>query len=77
MHDPEDMRDRKATARKAGPEAEAPAGQPGQPSDSPGDRAFDMWLQRSLHRMFDDVASEPIPPELLRLIEEDRTRRGG
>ena len=34
--------------------------------------AFDLWLQRGLHKLFDDVASEPVPEELLRLIEEDR-----
>ena len=31
--------------------------------------AFDVWLQRGLHQMFDDVAREPIPDELLKLIE--------
>ncbi|MDB5413379.1 MAG: hypothetical protein JWR10_1714 [Rubritepida sp.] len=36
------------------------------------DVAFDLWLERGLHKMFDDVASEPIPPELLALIERDR-----
>ena len=36
------------------------------------DAAFDIWLRRGLHQMFDDVAREPIPPELLRLIERDR-----
>ncbi len=36
------------------------------------DSAFDLWLQRGLHKMFDDVASEPIPPDLLKLIEDDR-----
>lgn len=36
------------------------------------DAAFDIWLHRGLHQMFDDVAKEPIPPELLRLIEQDR-----
>ena len=36
--------------------------------------AFDLWLQRGLHQLFDDVAQEPIPEELLRLIEEDRNR---
>lgn len=41
------------------------------------DNAFDLWLQRSLHQLYDTVASEPIPPELLRLIEEDRAKRGG
>ncbi len=36
--------------------------------------AFDVWLNRSLHQMFDDVAQEPVPDELLRLIEDDRTK---
>ena len=34
--------------------------------------AFDVWLQRGLHQMFDDIANEPVPDELRRLIEEDR-----
>lgn len=38
------------------------------------DAAFDVWLHRGLHQLFDKVASEPIPEELLRLIEEDRNR---
>jgi hypothetical protein len=36
--------------------------------------AFDVWLQRSLHKLFDEVANEPVPEELLRLIEEDRSK---
>ncbi len=36
--------------------------------------AFDLWLNCSLHQMFDDVAQEPIPDELLRLIEDDRKK---
>jgi hypothetical protein len=39
------------------------------------DRAFDLWLQRGLHQLYDTVAKEPIPEDLLRLIEEDRTSR--
>ena len=43
-----------------------------------GDRktgaAFDVWLQRGLHQLFDDVAREPIPDELLRIIEADRDK---
>ncbi|GBD55743.1 NepR family anti-sigma factor [Gluconobacter wancherniae] len=35
---------------------------------------FDIWLSRGLHQLFDDVANEPIPEELLRLIEEDRNK---
>jgi hypothetical protein len=38
------------------------------------DAAFDVWLRRGLHQIFDDVAREPIPPELLRLIEQDRKK---
>jgi len=36
------------------------------------DSAFDQWLQRGLHQMFDDVANEPVPEDLLKLIEDDR-----
>ena len=35
---------------------------------------FDLWLKRGLHEIYDDVANEPIPDELLRLIEEDRKK---
>lgn len=38
------------------------------------DAAFDIWLNRGLHQLFDDVAKEPVPEELLRLIEEDRKK---
>jgi len=40
--------------------------------DAAPENAFDLWLQRGLHEMFDDVMREPIPDELLRLIEQDR-----
>jgi hypothetical protein len=36
--------------------------------------AFDIWLDRDLHRMFDKVRAEPIPEELLRLINSDRNK---
>lgn len=39
-----------------------------------GEAAFDIWLQKGLHQLFDDVANEPVPDELLRLIEEDRLK---
>ncbi len=38
------------------------------------DSAFDVWLNRGLHTLFDDVANEPIPDELLKLIEEDKKK---
>jgi len=36
------------------------------------DSAFDLWLRRGLHQLYDTVAKEPIPEALLRMIEEDR-----
>ncbi len=39
---------------------------------APSDAAFDLWLKRGLHAMYDEVAKEPVPPELLALIERDR-----
>ena len=43
-------------------------------AESKPDAAFDLWLQRSLHQLFDKVAKEPIPEDLVRLIEEDRRK---
>jgi hypothetical protein len=37
--------------------------------------AFDLWLKRGLHKLYDDVTNEPIPPDLLKLIEEDRKKQ--
>lgn len=54
------------------------AGQPakarGRPPAGKAARPFDVWLDRGLHSMFDSVAQEPIPDELLRLIDEDRKK---
>ena len=38
------------------------------------DSAFDVWLNRGLHQLYDDVAKEPVPDELLRLILEDKKK---
>jgi hypothetical protein len=53
--------------------------QPGNPAkagaeqeDGAVDNAFDLWLRRGLHQLYDTVAKEPIPEALLRMIEEDR-----
>ena len=36
--------------------------------------AFDKWLERKLHDMFDSVTNEPIPDDLLKVIAElDKT----
>lgn len=37
--------------------------------------AFDLWLQRELQDMFSDVSNEPLPDELLRLIDESKAKK--
>jgi hypothetical protein len=39
------------------------------------DDPFDVWLRQSLHDAFDAIAAEPIPEDVLQLIEEDRAER--
>ena len=38
------------------------------------EQPFDLWLKRGLHQIYDDVAKEPIPEDLLKLIEGDRQK---
>lgn len=38
------------------------------------DRPFDMWLHKQLHAMYDEIASEPLPDDLLNLIDSDAAR---
>ena len=35
------------------------------------DRPFDMWLHKQLHAMYDEIASEPLPDDLMNLIDND------
>ncbi len=44
------------------------------PELKPKADAFDLWLQRGLHELFDEVVKEPIPPDLLKLIEDGRPK---
>ena len=60
------MKERKAPRGRSGSSSRVPPEKP--------EQAFDLWLKKGLHQLFDDVANEPIPPELLRLIEEDKKR---
>ncbi len=48
----------------------------GKRDEQPGSKtkAFDIWLKRGLHQIYDDVANEPIPEDLLKLIEDDRDK---
>lgn len=40
--------------------------------DSPAPaKPFDRWLDSQLHAIYDRVAQEPLPDDLLRLIEAD------
>ena len=33
---------------------------------------FDLWLDRQLHALYDDIAREPLAADLLRLIERSK-----
>ena len=43
-------------------------------STEPAPTAFELFVQRGLHAIYDGVLAEPIPDELLRLIEDDRRK---
>jgi len=38
------------------------------------ERPFDMWLQKQLHAMYDEIAAEPLPDDLVKLIERDANK---
>jgi hypothetical protein len=38
------------------------------------EQPFDRWLRKQLHAMFDDVVNEPLPPDLVSLIDQDAER---
>jgi hypothetical protein len=40
------------------------------------ERPFDTWLQKQLHAMYDEIASEPLPKDLLTLIASDAEKKG-
>ena len=58
----------------------APASKPGKPGRATkvsAERPFDMWLQKQLHAMYDEIASEPLPNDLLNLIDHDAANNDG
>ena len=59
---------------KSGGAGGKPAQRRGRPNEK-GAEAFDIWLQRGLHELYDSVAREPIPDELLKLMEQDAADR--
>jgi hypothetical protein len=38
------------------------------------EQPFDKWLRKQLHAMFDEVVNEPLPANLVRLIDQDAER---
>jgi hypothetical protein len=53
---------------RGGPPPERNRGSP--PSRSlREERPFDTWVDRQLHAMYDDIAREPLPADLVSLIE--------
>jgi hypothetical protein len=38
------------------------------------EQPFDKWLRMQLHAMFDGVVNEPLPADLVRIIDEDAER---
>ena len=52
----------------------------GKPRKKPADQsrstdaAFDTWLNRGLHQIFDDVMNEPIPPDLLKILQNEKKK---
>jgi len=44
-------------------------------SRAPDERPFDMWLHKQLHAMYDEITSEPLPDDLLNLIDRDADKK--
>lgn len=47
----------------------------GKSMNAPAERPFDMWLHKQLHAMYDEIAAEPLPDELVNLIERDAGKK--
>ncbi|CAN5826739.1 hypothetical protein BH11PSE3_BH11PSE3_18190 [soil metagenome] len=58
--------DKPRTARTSRVDTTRPRGK-----DAPAERPFDMWLHKQLHAMYDEIASEPLPNDLLKMIDHD------
>ena len=71
----DDKRRPAAPAPKAG--LKAGDGKSGRPAKVSAERPFDMWLQKQLHAMYDEIASEPLPNDLLNMIDHDAEKADG
>jgi hypothetical protein len=52
----------------AAPRGAGAKSSPQQPGRDPGDAAFDTWLHRELSRLYDQTLAEPVPEDLLKLL---------
>ena len=64
-----DMADRAAVRRGPGMNDDRTAPGRAQPQDLP-DGIFEIWLEHRLRWLYGAVVAEPIPPELLRILDE-------
>ena len=53
------------------PDAKAPSADENAPRM---DQPFDHWLHKQLHEMYDAIAKEPLPDDLMRLIDQDANK---
>ena len=68
---------RRPAAPASKPGLKAGDGKPGRATKVSAERPFDMWLQKQLHAMYDEIASEPLPNDLLNLIDHDAANGDG
>jgi len=47
---------------------------PAREREADAEAPFDLWLKQGLHKLYDQVMGEPVPEELLRIIEENRRK---
>lgn len=43
-------------------------------TSAPAIAAFDRWLNRELTQLYDSALAEPVPDELLRLLDQPKQR---
>jgi len=63
------LRSQRTMADEDKPSLNKPRVEP--PSAGMKERPFDLWLHKQLHAMYDEIASEPLPDDLLGLIDAD------
>lgn len=69
------MAHRKRSGQQPPARSEETSQQQGSPKVEGGSSpAFDLFLDRGLHELYDEMFNEPLPEAWLRLIEEDRKK---